>query len=261
MRILWHIGLVLVVLCLCASFRAEPQTPAERLVDQARSALSPSGVNTVTSLALRGTIRNATAKGDMSSPLPIEIFITFPGRYLQLTHVPGALSALGVDRNALLYKLESSFSAPPSRPTLPDDMLLDVQDRMAKFVLVALLRTDTIVPLTVQGAVADSASAATLEFRGRRNMQLSLDVDKTTHWPIRVRYSVKQRDGMAGPRTGPVVELTEEVAERKPIDGIQLPSRLVIRRDGKLQSEYAFDTVRVNAAGALPDFAAYAYRR
>jgi hypothetical protein len=261
LRIPWHICLALEVLCLSGSFGAEPQTPAERLVDQAHRALSPSGVNGVASLALRGTIRNATAKGDLSSPLPIEIYIAFPGRYLQLTHVPGALSALGVDRNALLYKLESSFSGPPSRPTVPDDMLLDVQDRMAKFVLLALLRTDTIVPLTVQRGVADSASATTLEFRGRRDMRLSVDVDKTTHWPIRVRYSVKQRDGMAGSRTGPVVELTEEVAERKPIDGIQLPIRLVIRRDGKLQSEYAFDTVRVNAADALPDFSAYAYRR
>jgi hypothetical protein len=166
-----------------------------------------------------------------------------------------------MDRNSLLYKLASSFSGTPSRPGVPDDMLLDVQDRMAKFVLIALLRTDTIVPLTIQRGIADSDSATTLEFRGRRDMRLLVDIDKQSHWPKRVRYSVKQRDGMAGPRTGETVELTEEVAERKLIDGIHLPSRLVIRRDGQLQSEYAFDTVHVNAADALPDFGAYAYRR
>ena len=120
---------------------------------------------------------------------------------------------------------------------------------LGRLMLILLLRTDGAARVTVRAA---TGSESTLEVLGLGPFPGYLELDKTTHLPLRLRYQMKMRTA-AGP-TGEISKNTIGAEDWRDIGGIKLPYHITMTRDGQIQADYRFQTIQVNAPLTAADF-------
>lgn len=179
---------------------------------------------------------------------PMEIKAEFPARYLQsLDLVFGSASRRfesGFNGPRLLNKTVGGQSAGASSP----DALVTQQTEFARLALLVFLRTDTALPLT-RWRVAGRDVVWTTP----NGDEILLSFEPTSRLPLRVTYQVAMRN-RDGTRSDERRETTLEIRDRRVVEGLKLPSRIVLMRGGEIIEDMKFDTIEINAAFPVQTF-------
>ena len=121
----------------------------------------------------------------------------------------------------------------------------------ARLLLLLLLKTDTAVPMTIQGA----SSQDSLEFADGQGTHYRVDLDGTTHRPTRLRYTVRRIDSDGLPTGDAVGELAKTVVGRRDVGGVIIPDHITTTVAGELRQEEWYQSVQFNVPMTAQSFA------
>jgi hypothetical protein len=122
----------------------------------------------------------------------------------------------------------------------------------ARWMLLFLLRTDTVVPLTLRPNLNQHGE---LQFNGPHNLECSIALDAVTRAPVSLRMPVKRPQSDGFPSSETIREIVISVVSRRSIDGIKVPEHLVIKDAAqKILEQYRFGTIEINPPLTSADF-------
>jgi hypothetical protein len=184
---------------------------------------------------------------------PLEIKAEFPARYLQSVDlVIGQRTRRfesGFDGPRLLNRTIGIESSMPSSPNALATQRLE----FARLALLLLLRTDTAAPLTVRKAASPKGEVHWTMPDGEA---VAMVFDPLSALPLRLVYQVTLRNS-DGSSSSERRETSLEVLDRRPVDGIRVPSRLRLLQGGEVMEQISFDSVELNPILSPRDFGGF----
>lgn len=226
---------------------------AAALLEAARTAMGGDvQLAAVKSLLLKGDEKVVSENLDLKTgrasttypTRPVEVRVILPDRFLQTVEVqigsqPAQQSFFGFSGPELLC---NCYKRPEA---------LDVyRQTFAELMLLLLLRTDTVMPLTLRNG---PVSGATLELTGGKDVHGYLDLDPTTHLPQRLRFRRPDRTRILE-LTGTVSDVVVSVDDYKTVGGIRLPSHLSEKVNGELFTDTRYATIQINPPLTAAEF-------
>jgi hypothetical protein len=227
---------------------------ANELLSQARVAIGGQAVLKVQSFVAKGIVRrgfnSVTAQPDETA-LRLEVRFRLPDSFLTIVDSRGVLTKLGCVANQVIFSVEVPRSGATGGGKPPDNPRI-VHDEFARFVLAMFADTRTIKPLRV---LPDSAPR--IHVVGDK-FEAYLDLDPPTKLPLRLRYQGEAglperpltqseiRTGTSLPHRIVSGEIVISLADRRTIDGLNIPHRLTWTMGDTRLQEMIFETVQIN---------------
>jgi hypothetical protein len=229
-------------------------TQANDLLNQARLAIGGQALPKVQSFVAKGMVRrgfnSVTAQPD-ETPLPLEIRFRLPDSFLTIVESRGVVTKLGCIADKVVHSVESRRSGATGGGTAPDNPR-NIHDEFARFVLAMFADTRTIKPLSVLPDATRRIHVVADKF------DAYLDLDPPTKLPLRLRYQ-----GQAGLPQRPLTqaeiraatslphrivsgEIVMSLADRRTIDGLNIPHKITWTMGDTRLQEMIFETVQIN---------------
>jgi hypothetical protein len=156
------------------------------------------------------------------------------------SELDGSKSRVGLIRGAAV-KIEDDGRETPLGPA----WLRTLHDKFARLMLIWFLKTDTVLPLTLEANVPVDGRKPTLRFRGD-TPDVTVEVDPRTLLPTRLLYRILlKRLGDTG-STGEVVDSEMVTANRQQTDGLWMPRRVQWMTGSTLDGDLVLESIAVN---------------
>ena len=226
-----------------------------------------SGNVSVKSLALEGSRASAAELRSVPPRAPVErveVLYLLPGHYRQLQVNPSMMSYRGFSRDAPLLGAKALQPNAHADAGTPAVNFVETQRVVAARLAFGILGDAG----GIMAVTASAAGANIWHLVGPSDFDCLLDLDPTTGMPLRVRYNgmvgflppfdPNQKNWRSDPPER--AEVTMTFADRRPIDGVQVPFRVTTtarslstgRQD--IREELRFEQVRVNPPLTPADF-------
>lgn len=178
-----------------------------------------------------------------------EMQMLFPDHFVSIWG-PGSLPVFKPTRSGFSGTEPVPAPEPGKKPSPTWLESLDAERaHLGRLMLILLLRTDGAAPATLRAA---AGSELIIEILGLGPFPGYLELDKVTHFPLRLRYQLKMRTA-SGP-TGEISNNAISADDWRDIGGIKLPYHLTMTRDGEIKADYQFQTIQVNPPLTATDF-------
>lgn len=249
----------LVVLALASSALSAAQmrqTAPEAALASAREALGGVQVAKVKSLLLQGESQALNlANSQMSPPTALEIRVLLPDHYLRIDLTETIERRAGFSGETVLNAIQ------PRKPDVnvggswgPEQVKIE-RHAIARLILGLLARTDM-----VQGLRPAAASGDSITLEASDGFKATLDVEASTHVPLRLRYRAAVRfpppagQPMMGPPPSTDAEVTVAFSERRPVEGVSLAHRITTTARDLTLADLRFHRIVVNPGLRPEDF-------
>jgi hypothetical protein len=210
---------------------------ADRQLKAARAAIgSDAALRGLKALVLKGTNRQPSGHSGTMISTALEYRVQFPDRYVRIDTNQYFMRTNGIADSGVVVRWKPlkpglKFTQPrPEPPAVP-------RARFARLLLGMLADTTHPMPLKVGGGKM-SGVVYTVELTGADGFAASLDLDTTTHLPVRVRYQAEMPQTRTirlsqdksthvatdGPREQ--AEVTYAFEDHHVVNGLNLPHRI-----------------------------------
>ncbi|MEX2661281.1 MAG: hypothetical protein WD227_05095 [Vicinamibacterales bacterium] len=215
---------------------------AAGLLEQARHAVgSPASLAAVKSLMLKGEAqrRNQMSRPDNLSVAPAYVQVPFEIRVLLPDYYHATWARGRGSPMVLAFHGEKSLNG--NRVDLE-------RQNFVRLALALFLRLDTAIPLKLDERVL---GAATLKVTGAGGFAAFLDLDPKSHLPLRLRHTIVMKNG---PDAGKARELTWVLEDRRMIQGLSVPHRIVMSHADVHDETHRFQSISINPPLTPSDF-------
>jgi hypothetical protein len=232
------------------------QSTPEAALASAREALGGEQVARVKSILLQGESQSLNlANGQLSEPRALEVRVLLPNHYLRIDMTDTIEQRSGFSGDAVLNAIK------PRKPDVnvggswgPEQIQIE-RHTAARLILGLLGRTDML-----QGLRPVAASGGTIMLETSDRFSARLEVDASTHVPLRVRYQSAVRlpppagQPIMGPPPSTDAEVTVAFSDRRAVAGVLLPHRVTTTAKGFTLNDLRFHKIVVNPAFKPEDF-------
>jgi hypothetical protein len=234
---------------------------AARLLGEARAALGGPSLARVENLWLTGDERVILEYGTGPEfPAKLDLRLVLPDTYLWTRMFFGITSTSGILRGER-YLRTTGRGVVPSPPRQDEaartgrERSLRLMRHEAARLLLGLLLSDRLpLPVTVAyGGWAESRDgrAEVLVVTGPDDFAARLFLDEASRRPLLMTFDELEPPRRIGEREWKRVAKALYFEEPRRVDGVWLPQRVVQTLDGRVDREWRFTTMRVNARGLL----------
>lgn len=180
---------------------------------------------------------------------PMSIKAEFPAKYLQVVDLAFGSARRrfesGFNGLSLLNRTVGARSAQTSSP----DALVTQQTEFARLALLIFMRADTALPLTRRQTTGNGDVAWTTG----NGQDIILSFDRQSGLPLRATYQVAMRN-RDGSRSSELRETILDIRERRIVDGLNLPARIVLIQGGEIMEDLRFESIDLNLVFAPETF-------
>ena len=209
-------------------------------------------LSTVRSLVLTGHTQNLIGStGKLSEPRPVDIRILLPDRYLRVQTESFYELRSGFAGDRLLNSARALKPGDQFGATYGPEQIGIERATFVRLMLGMLAQTTTVLPLTTHPAGNNS-----VRFAGPDGFAAMLELD-AAGLPNRLRFQSRVHFPQPGSTMPPPpvdAEVVWTFGERREVNGLKLPHRILrTSRDVTLE-DLRFDTIRVNPPLSAKDF-------
>ena len=241
---------LMVVAAMPSGAQSSGATAAARRLAAAREAIGGGGrLQAITSLVIRGQARHRNQHYKKRPGATrewidrtLEVRASWPDHFLMI----GTLDLAGrrVEHREG-FAGQSSLAAKVQAASY-------YQIEFARRMLLLLLRTDTVFPLT---AVSTAGRSGALEFTGAHEFHAHLEIDPQTRFPTRLRSRHRRFDGQGRLATGMMPWSVVTVERRVAVGGLTVPDRLRYSDDeGQTLAIETYSSLQFNSPLTSADF-------
>jgi len=233
-----------------------PPSSAETALASAREALGGARVTGVRSLLLQGESQTLNlVKSQLSPPALLEIRVLLPDHYLRIEQTETIEQRWGFRGQDVLNAI---------KPLKPDvsvggswgpEQIKTERYAIARLVLGLLARPDM-----VPGLRPTATGRSSVTFEAPDGFAATLELDTTTHVPVRLRYRASVRlppppgQPIAGLPPSSDAEVTFTFDDRRAVAGVLLPHRVTTTAKDFTLSQLRFQKILVNPSLTSSDF-------
>jgi hypothetical protein len=238
---------------------------ANRQLKAARAAIgSDSALRGLKALVFKGNKQQPTSHAGAMMSSPLEFRFLFPDSYLRIDTSLVLTRTSGVTADGVVQKLTPLKPGLKLKPQPPQPIAV-TRAQFARLILGMLADTEHPLPLNVRGG-SGAGAVYTVELSGPDDFSALLDLDTSSHLPVRVRYQAQMPPTRAirlsDSKTthvatdGPLekAEVTFAFEDHRIVDGLNLPHRIRGFAHGVTFEEIQIDKVLVNPPLGPKDF-------